>query len=101
MSIVEADAVRNRDEFQALAAGRHKDPFALLGLHNSGGRRVVRTFQPQAKSVTLVDADGEELAAMQCVHSDGLFIAEMPARKRRYLLRVTNRGGDSSVVEDC
>ena len=101
MSIVETDTVRNRDEFRALVAGQHKDPFALLGLHNSGGRRVVRTFQPQAKSVTLVDAGGEELAAMQCVHSDGLFVAEMPPRKRRYLLRITNHNGVSSVVEDC
>ncbi len=101
MSIVEADAVRNRDEFQALVAGQHKDPFALLGLHSSGGRRVVRTFQPQAKSVTLVAADGEELATMQRVDSDGLFVAEMPPRKRRYLLRVTSHAGDSSVIEDC
>jgi 1,4-alpha-glucan branching enzyme len=101
MNLVETDKKRNRDEFRAIVEGRHSNPFAVLGLHNSGQRRVVRTFQPQAKTVVLVDANGELLAPMHRVDADGLFVAEMPLRKRRYLLRLTYHDGTSSVVEDC
>ena len=101
MSIVAADALRNGDAFRAIVEGRENDPFALLGLHSSGGRRVVRTFQPQAESVSLLDAAGELLAPMHRVADEGLFVAEMPARKRRYLLQITTRDGQSHVIEDC
>ena len=36
-----------------LQSGRSHDPFALLGLHRTGERPVVRTFMPQAESVEL------------------------------------------------
>ena len=101
MSIVDADVLRNGDAFRAIVAGRHDDPFALLGPHSSGGHRVVRTFQPQAASVSLVDAAGEVLARMHRVAEEGLFVAAMPARKRRYLLQITTGDGRSSVIEDC
>ena len=88
------------DILEALVAGRHHDPFAVLGLHQDGRTRVVRTFQPQAQAVALIDADGAEMAQMECVHGDGLFIARMPARKRRYRLRITNRDGSRYDTED-
>ena len=67
---------------QALVDGRHRDPFAVLGLHRSGDRRVVRTLQPQASQVELVGSDGAVLAPMQRIHADGVFAADMPARKQ-------------------
>lgn len=88
------------DQFDAIAQGKHGDPFAILGVHHAGRRRVVRTFQPQAKSVDLIDAGGETIASMERVHGDGLFEARMPARKRLYRFRFTDYSGHSSVIED-
>jgi 1,4-alpha-glucan branching enzyme len=84
----------------ALTRGRYRDPFAVLGLHKEGGNRIVRTFQPQARSVVLIDAAGNVLQEMQRIHADGLFEAIMPPRKRRYALRVTTHDGTTSDHED-
>jgi len=98
---IDTDIKRNSDAFAALAEGRHRDPFALLGIHSVGKSRVVRTFQPQAKQVDLIDADGNHVADMRKVHSDGLFVAAMPPRKRRYRLRVTTHDGHTADIEDA
>jgi len=84
----------------ALVRGRYRDPFAALGLHKEGRNRIVRTFQPQARSVVLIGADGNTLDEMQRIHADGLFEAIMPPRKRHYALRVTTHDGTTSDHED-
>lgn len=88
------------DAINALVQGRHSDPFAVLGMHRDGNSRVVRAFQPQAKSVVLINGNGEVLSEMKRVHADGLFEVEMPPRKRRYLFRVTYFDGVVGDVED-
>ena len=88
------------DDFDALVRGRHHDPFALLGVHAHNGGRVVRTFQPQAREVNLVDTDGAVLARFERAHDDGLFVADMPPRKRRYRLRITTFDGSVYDIED-
>ena len=100
MTTLDADMRRNRDAFDALVQGRHSDPFAVLGVHRAGGSRFVRTFQPQAKSVLLIDRDGNALTEMAQVHADGFFTAIMPPRKRRYRFRVTTFDDVSSDIED-
>ena len=88
------------DALELLVAGRHGDPIALLGPHRVNGNRVVRTLQPQAKRVTLVDANGDELAKAKRVHDDGLFVATLPPRLRRYQFRITLPSGESYLAED-
>ncbi|MGD9020431.1 MAG: 1,4-alpha-glucan branching protein GlgB [Lysobacterales bacterium] len=83
----------------ALAEGRHGDPFSLLGVHNETGRRIVRTLQPQAAGVTLLA--GGEAVAMQRVHQAGVFEAEMPAYKRSYHLRIATHVGGSYETHDA
>lgn len=105
MDPIEKDLDNNGDAFCAIAEGRHGDPFALLGLHRAGSVRMVRTFQPKARTVTLLGQGGEILAEMQRVHSNGLFVAEMPPRKRRYVFRISLEGGPAkedgqNIVED-
>ncbi len=68
-------------ELDALAEGRHGDPFAVLGVH--GG--VLRTFQPGARSVALNGADLTE------VHPAGIF--EGPAAPGHPPLRIEWIGG--------
>ena len=49
----------------ALAAGLHRDPFALLGPHVDGqGRVVIRTIQPSARGVQVRLAATGELVPM-------------------------------------
>jgi len=70
--------------FDALTAGRHGDPFALLGRHGE----IVRTFQPGARAVTLLArGDGREIARMEPVHPAGVFAARVPDG-RPYVLRI-------------
>ncbi len=100
MKTLDRDAKQHHDAFVALVEGRHGDPFAVLGVHNFADTRVVRTFQPHAERVALIDTDGEQLARMQRAHDGGVFTAEMPPRKRHYLLRITTHHGHSYDIED-
>jgi hypothetical protein len=59
----------DQDLLMAISRGEHNDPFAVLGPHAENRHRVVRTFQPQAEAVDLVDSDGVLLANMTLVHS--------------------------------
>lgn len=94
------DAKKHASAFSSLVAGRHGDPFSLLGIHQTGGKRIVRTFQPQATAVWLIDAQGKLLASMERVHKKGIYSALMPARKRRYLLRIQTPSTDGNEIED-
>jgi 1,4-alpha-glucan branching enzyme len=100
MTVLDKDKRQNHDAFVALVEGRSSDPFAILGVHSIGDTRVVRTLQPQAKRVDLVDAHGEHLADMLRVHDGGLFTAVMPPRIRHYLLRITTHEGHVYEIED-
>ena len=91
----------SNSEFQALVEGRHSNPFAVLGVHQTATGRVVRTFQPGARSVELVDADDTLLARMQRLLPEGLFVADMPPRKRVYRLRITTHAGEQHTIDDC
>ena len=91
----------NKATLNALAGGRYGDPFSLYGLHQEGGQRIVRTIQPQAKSVALLLDGVKEPVPMQRVHPDGIFEIQMPPRKRNYRFRVTNAAGISWDVEDA
>ncbi|MBN9525086.1 MAG: 1,4-alpha-glucan branching protein GlgB [Alphaproteobacteria bacterium] len=71
---------------EALAEARHGDPFALLGPHREGPDVIVRTLQPGAKAVSVVDAE-EKVIPLARVHPAGLFAG--PANgDGRYRLRV-------------
>ncbi len=85
----------------ALAAGTYGDPFALLGMHGSGKKkRWIRTLQPGAAEVHVVDADGESLATMKRVHDGGVYQCKVSAKHRDYRLRVVLDDGSSADIED-
>jgi 1,4-alpha-glucan branching enzyme len=100
MSELQADADNNASQFDALANGRHDNPFAVLGVHKIVGGRIVRTMQPAATSVELIGADGSVLATMARVHEKGIFSAMLPPRIRRYRFRVRTENGASAEYED-
>ena len=91
----------NRATLNALAGGRHSDPFSLYGIHREDGRRIVRTFQPMAETLGLLVEGIDEPIPMQRVHPDGIFEVEMPPRKRHYRFRIRGANGDTWDVEDA
>ena len=89
----------NKD-LNAIAEGRHGNPFSVLGPHGAGKDRVVRTMQPQARTVELIGSDGELLAPMERVHDGGVFEAPLPPRIRHYRLRIAPHEGQVYETED-
>ncbi len=94
------DATSNKQALDALASGQHGDPFALLGIHVIDGVRSVRTLQPQANAVYLLDRAGREIQRMERVHRGGIFAAPLPGKVRTYRLRVEADHG-TYVLDDA
>lgn len=93
---------------EALAEGRHGDPFALLGPHRLTGPRggaagwAVRVLLPWAGAVDLIDpASGKTLAAFERRHPHGLFEARLKGPPpAAYRLRVETAHHGTVEVED-
>jgi 1,4-alpha-glucan branching enzyme len=84
-----------------LVAGRCRDPFALLGLHERDGAWWVSALLPAAQSVEVLDAEGSAVAVLPRVDAAGLFDGEVAACTARfsYCLRVRWEGAPL-VLED-
>nr|WP_221195476.1 1,4-alpha-glucan branching protein GlgB [Luteibacter sp. Sphag1AF] len=76
----------------ALAEGRHGDAFALLGPHDVEGRRVIRSLQPGAIAVDVIDSGGVVIGSLAKVHDGGIFAGgvDVPGS---YRLRIQWPGG--------
>jgi 1,4-alpha-glucan branching enzyme len=61
---------------QAIAEGRHGDPFAVLGLHKRAGKWVVVAFDPGAEAMTVLTPEPVKAEAVV----PGVFAAVLPAR---------------------
>jgi len=85
---------------QAIVDGKHRNPFAFLGLHREQGKRVVRVYEPGAAQVFLLDRTGRVCAELERVHTGGIFAGAMPARLRCYRLRVVDGRGNTHERED-
>ncbi len=88
----------SREAVNALVAGRHGDPFSVLGIHAAGDGFVVRALVPGAERVEVVALNGRVMARLECRHPAGLFEGTMP-RRTRYVLRA-RRGGDQWRFDD-
>ncbi len=77
----------------AIAAGRHADPFAVLGPHAIAGGVVVRAFVAAAEAVDLVDLAGKVIASMDRRHEDGVFEVALKKDPGAYRLSARNAGG--------
>jgi 1,4-alpha-glucan branching enzyme len=93
-------------EVLELLRGRHRDPFAALGLHaGDDGRLWIRALLPGAFAVNVIDAQhGRVLARLPARHTDGLFEGAIPRRRKRfdYWLEVQwSRGGAMERMSDA
>lgn len=85
---------------EAIVDGIPGDPFAFLGGHKDDQHWVVRTIQPQANSVELVNADGHHLAMMERGHDDGLFEARLPLPVSAYRFKLHEADGHERIIDD-
>ncbi len=69
----------NLDAMNALCAGHHADPFALLGLHKEGSHQVVRAFLPHATRV-IVRQQGRDVCELAQRDERGFFAGALPDR---------------------
>jgi 1,4-alpha-glucan branching enzyme len=70
---------------EAIVMARHGDPFAVLGPHPVPGGTAIRTFQPDANAVEVLDAaTGAPRGRLSRVHPAGLFagVVDDPAPYR-------------------
>jgi len=102
---VGARADHIREAIQALAVGRCRTPFEVLGLHPVGdghaGGWVVRVFVPWARSVRLL-REGARPEPLEMVHASGFFALEVPgaAQPFRYRLAVEDPAGQVWEMDD-
>ena len=88
-------AIATDPEVTAILEARHADAFAFLGMHKTAAGLTVRTMWPGAQRLAIIDSAAAAVAAeAERVHSDGLFIADLPGRREpfRYHLLVSADG---------
>ena len=92
----------NPEEVNAAVAGDHSDPFAFFGMHSDNRGLAVRTFQPGARTVAVVDVkSGRVVARLAEVHADGLFAGPIPRRRNRFTYQLRVSWGDTTIdIED-
>jgi len=84
----------------ALCAGRHGDPFAVLGPHaDEQGATWLRAFLPGAASVTVIGPKGGRRATLAPRDGGGVFEGRLKTGGA-YRLQVGWADGSSSVLED-
>src|SRR5579875_2085412 len=82
-----------------LLEGRLTDPFGFLGPHDTADGRVVRTFQPLARGVTVVARDDcRRLGVLEPAGETGLFVGAV-ADSAPYRLEI-DWGGTVQETED-
>jgi 1,4-alpha-glucan branching enzyme len=84
---------------EAIVAGSHEDPFAVLGPHEARGALRLRAFVPGAETLEAVTPAGERLAALARHHPGGFFEGTL-AKRTPYRLRAT-RGADTWTTDDA
>ena len=72
---------------QALAEGRHGDPFGLLGLHEEDGALRLTVFRPGADRAFVLPVD-EGPQEMEHVHDAGIFSRRLDGRQGRFPYRL-------------
>jgi len=87
-------------EVEAILAGTHDDPFALLGPQTVGRKLVARCFIPHAEEVTAYTLDGKECGDLECRHETGFFEGPLTISKRQVLrYRARNAGGEWWITD--
>jgi 1,4-alpha-glucan branching enzyme len=83
---------------EAIVAGSHGDPFAVLGVHEVEGRLVARCVIEGADEVEAFTLAGKPAGALRRGHEAGFFEGPLKVRTRQPLkYRARNAGGEWEV----
>lgn len=86
-------------DIRAIVAGRHSDPFGILGLHEVDGAWVARTFIPHAESVSARTMDNRILGELE-PRGDGFFEGIVKLNKLQPVnYHARNDGGEWNVLD--
>ena len=91
----------SQTEIDAIVAGRHGDPFRLLGLHQHGKTWVVRAFVPGALSLEVLTAEAKSLGMIERRHDAGFFEGKVAIKERQPLSYMAANGGGRWTVSDA
>ncbi len=98
------DAEWIRKGKQSLVEGMHGAPCDILGVHETNPGQpgiIVRTLQPFARDVVLLDADSGDEFPMTLNTKGGIFEIELPDRTPfHHRFRITDTDGHSWEAED-
>ncbi|NHQ84598.1 1,4-alpha-glucan branching protein GlgB [Iodobacter sp. HSC-16F04] len=87
------------DLTEAICSAGCGDPFAVLGMHQDGGRICVRAFLPDASACVVIDsATGSRLVALRLIDERGLFAGHIPRRKKVFSYRLAVLWGEQEIV---
>ncbi len=87
-------------DIAAIVTGTHNDPFAVLGLHQQGGRWVARTFIADAERVAAALPDGTAIGDLERRNPAGFFEGTVELGERRPIrYRAANSTGEWSVID--
>ena len=96
----QAAALTDASDIAAIVAGRHGDPFAVMGVQEHAGRLVARCFIPGADEVTAFTLAGKEAGRLSRRDEAGFFDGLLRIRKRQPLrYRASNASGEWSVAD--
>jgi len=91
----QAAALTDASDIAAIVAGRHGDPFAVMGVQEHAGRLIARCFIPGADEVTAFTLAGKEAGQLTRRDDAGFFDGGLRIRKRQPLrYRARNAGGE-------
>jgi 1,4-alpha-glucan branching enzyme len=87
-------------EIEEVIAGRHADPFKVLGLHRIGMNWIVRAFIPGAEKITVQTPKGKSLGELSRRHDAGFFEGHVRVEKQQVLqYKCSNEGGSWTVTD--
>lgn len=82
-------------QVEAIIAGRHDNPFGVLGLQNVGGQWVARAFIPYAERVEVFNLVGDAVGELQKRHPAGFFEGLVNVASRQPIrYHASNPGGE-------
>ena len=87
-------------EIEEIVAGRHGDPFRVLGLHQSGKTWIARAFVPGAMSLEALNAEGKSLGQIPRRHEAGFFEGSITIKERQPIGYMAANGGGTWIVTD-
>jgi len=88
-------------EIAAIVAGVHSNPFAVLGLHQSGKDWLVRAFIPGADEISVQSLDSQDLGSLARRHDAGFFEGKISTNSRQPLKLACGNAGGSWTVTDA